>query len=91
MLSDGDGDLLNDGDSLKSDGVTDLILPDGIVSAAAAAASVTGLTGTDGLEAGQAPLTRGAYSEREVVNDFAGQIVTESGSPGVAGDKEQLL
>ena len=91
VLSDGDGDLLNDGDSLKSDGVTDLILPDGIVAAAAAAASVTGLTGTDGLEAGEAPFTRGAYSERDVVNDVAGQIVTESGSPGVAGDKEQLL
>merc|ERR1712216_331933 len=37
VLSDGDGDLLNDGDSLKSDGFTDLILPDGIVAAAAAA------------------------------------------------------
>merc|ERR1712216_430189 len=40
VLSDGDGDLLKDGDSLKSDGVTALILPDGIVAAAAAAASV---------------------------------------------------
>merc|ERR1712216_611455 len=61
------------------------------VASPSAAASVTGLTRTDGLEAGEAPFTRGAYNERDVVNDVAGQIVTESGSPGLAGDKEQLL